>query len=366
MKINSHNLSLTFQQSILNKSYELKSKQKQILDLSSPSCMVGDNVFRNFIADARIPANALFERREISDSKMLQALKAVFLPNCPNSVQVVPVAGLSAMRSLLMMALEVDMFLVPVYSANSINPLLALHGIRSDVFIHLDYLFSQALNLKGTAVVLNDDIHFGTEAVSAEKLYQLIVKLTENGATVIFETGFSRLFYPHLYSTFHSEIAQLPNVVMLENTTELLGIGGLQFGYIATNHAVLANELRILTYHHGNSPNILSGILLQKLLVSDKGLLLLAEYTNICVSYIQENFKLIHNLNLLGTAGIEEFGTKTIHVRVKSSEEDLLKSGIYAPKLAGFSFESNPITATKVNLSADPLIFKSYFEKATI
>lgn len=334
---------------------------ENILDVYSAYNLQGHSFLQELIQKFPVTEIPAFWDHWLYDNKASEELHKFFYTESYRESHVFVAPSIQAMRYNLYSTLDADMYLVPLFGAAELNPIFAKLNLRSDVFVNLDYLFSNALNMDGTAVVLNDAVWLGKENLSADAWYELIEKLNHAGALVIIETGFYRLFSEFFQDKILNKIAALPNLFLLEDVSVLLGMPQLNIGLFSTNNIILASKYAEFSSLCGFRVNTLSLQFLLGVLRNEQGRNMLYNYQKQSADLVNDNLQFLRKINLLNDWEIHQ--PKGIYARVQKSSQELKSAGILAPPLSDLSVGKAGATASRVNLTVDKLIFQQFFSK---
>ena len=237
---------------------------------------------------------------------------------------------------LLAQSLDVDRFYLPAYYWGCYFKLLHIRGVARGEYESLARLSEMAPRLEGNAVLICDPGNPLGQKYDDEALFDLIRRLDEAGAAVIFDSPYRRIFYDRT-DTFYQRLIALRNVVIVESFSKSVGLSGQRIGFIHTAVPELYDELEKRTMYTNNGVNAFAQTLILHLLTTPEGRRAADDFREATARDIALNIAYLKAHGLLAEEFYRESMPVGIFAIVNRSEAELLRYRIGSVALDFFT-----------------------------
>ncbi|MBI9066316.1 MAG: pyridoxal phosphate-dependent aminotransferase [Salinivirgaceae bacterium] len=223
--------------------------------------------------------------------------------------------------------IEADEIILPKFFWGSYAQLLNLRQIKYSNYESYEILNNQASELNDKAVIICDPGNPKGDKYPDQKLIELIEKLDNSGATIIFDSPYRRLFYDRTDS-FYQKLLALKNVIIVESFSKSLGLSGQRIGFLHTTNKNFNEEALLRITYATNGVNSFSQVLIAKLLSTPEGQKSIAEFKSKTLVDIKKNIEFLKHNNLLATELYEDTDPVGIFTIINKAPEELFNHRI--------------------------------------
>ena len=200
---------------------------------------------------------------------------------------------------------------------------------------------------------------------SIDNLYLLnmIKKITDTGAIIIFDSPYYRLFNN---DNFFEEVLQAGknNIIICESFSKCYGLSGLRLGFICSLNNEFNEELNIRILYEFNGVSSASQFIVDKLISTEEGKISIKEFQEETVEHITKNINYLKHNGLLAE---EIYGDEIpigIFSIINKSESYLFENKIGAvglEKFCNFNKEHNK-KYSRICVSIRHKLFKEFIK----
>ncbi len=223
--------------------------------------------------------------------------------------------------------LAVSEIVLPKFFWGTYAQLCHLRRLPFSCYPDYDYLMSQAINLKGKAVIVCDPGNPLGEKYDDAKLLQVINQLNRCGVVVLFDSPYRRLFYDH-NDSFYQELMKLEHVIIIESFSKSLGLSGQRIGFLHSTSEAFNVEAQLRLTYATNGINSFAQVLVTHLLTSESGKKAVSQFKTITTTHIAKNIQFLSEKGFLATEYYRNTSPMGIFAIVNRSPKELFKHRI--------------------------------------
>lgn len=201
--------------------------------------------------------------------------------------------------------------------------------------------------------------------VDDHDLYYTIRKLSETGATIVFDCPYRKLFDFDDDMHIFDAISKLPNIIVCESFSKSLGVSGLRLGFIWCADKEFNKELAIRTLYQFNGVCTPSQLLVNELLTNCTSEV--RSFQRTTARNIVQNINYLTDRDLLAT---EVYGNDVPHgmfAIINITESELFKHKIGAVSLDKFTADKQKYSKySRICLSVPSEEFKQFFDNVRV
>jgi aspartate/methionine/tyrosine aminotransferase len=209
----------------------------------------------------------------------------------------VTVGGMHAL-SMIFSILDVKKFYAYKYFWGSYSKILTIEKRSLDYYDSYNELLKDSAKFKNTAVIICDPNNPTGEKFPDELLLEIVEKLNQHNAVVIWDSPYRRLFYENT-DTIYRNLLKYSNVIICESFSKSVGLSGQRVGFIHSINTGFNAELAIRLLYSVNGVNAFSQILIEQLLTSETGKQAVNNYRQKTIEDISKNISFLKKINLL-------------------------------------------------------------------
>ncbi len=298
--------------------------------------------------------------------KLKAAINDVYFHDRTNSENITISAGGMGGLDLVFQTLAIDKILLPEFYWGAYRNISIIRRLENQTYKNLASLNQHKGGFKDTAVIICDPNNPVGNKYDDHDILETIKTLDKQGAVVIFDSPYRRVFYDRDDDMF-SQLAQLGNVVVVESFSKSVGLSGQRLAFVHSLNADFNSELGIRILYANNGINGFAQELVYELLSSEAGRKAVDDFRLATVHDIELNIRFLHEKGILA----EEFYTDSdpmgIFVIVNRSEEELLDHYIGSVSLSFFTKDKKEEAAgfARICISVPHEKFTAYFAKLT-
>lgn len=260
-------------------------------------------------------------------AELRNAINQEYFNNQANSNQILITGGGISGLDICFQNLAVNEIILPRFFWGTYAQLSRLRKLPFSCYPDYDYLMNQAKNLKGKAVIICDPGNPLGEKYDDVKLLQVIDKLNSNGAVILFDSPYRRLFYDHTDS-FYQQIMKLEHVIIIESFSKSVGLSGQRIGFLYSNSDAFNTEAQLRLTYATNGVNSFAQVLVSHLLVTEAGKKAVTEFKKTTTAHIAKNIQFLVEKGLLADKYYRNTSPLGIFAVVNRSPEELFKHRI--------------------------------------
>lgn len=238
--------------------------------------------------------------------------------------------------------------------------------IRNKSFSFYDNLYTLDFNNlnSDTAIIICEPSNpTGLQDYDDKELLDIIKKINETGAIIIFDSPYRMLFDNSTY--IYDVLSSLDNVIICESFSKHIGLSGIRLGFIYCNNKEFNQELNIRVLYQFNGISTIPQLLVNELLTTEEGYRVIKNFRDETVKHIQLNIEYLKENNLLAE---EIYGDKLpigIFAIVNKTEEFLFQNKIGSVGLEKFTFHDKDYwnKYSRICVSVPHDTFKEFFNK---
>lgn len=205
--------------------------------------------------------------------------------------------------------------------------ILKIVGNEQGFYPSYEALAENPEEYRDSAVIICDPNNPVGDKYADERLIEIIEILGKHGVTVIWDGPYRRLFMDSS-DDIYTRLIKFPHVIVAESFSKSLGLSGQRLGFIHTTNEELKKELAIRLLYCGNGTNTFVQILVEKLIMTEKGKEVSKKYKETTVDAIYKNIEYLQKHKLLADEFYENSTPVGIFVIVKKTYEELLDKRI--------------------------------------
>lgn len=277
----------------------------------------------------------------------------------------VTAGGISGL-DIVFQTIDCDEILLPPLFWGTYTQILTLRGIKYQSYTSYNDLLQMSNSVRNKAIIICDPGNPLGEKTDDQELLDIIRFLDKNGAYVIFDCPYRRLFYD-CSDRFYQEIYQLENVVIVESFSKSLGLSGQRIGFIYNNQPEFTNEAALRLSFATNGINGFAQSLVSELLISDEGKKVVANFKSETVKHINLNIDFLKRNNLLASELYDKSKPIGIFAVVSKTSEDLFQNRIGSIGLDYFTLNNKAYYEkySRILVAINHDKFVSYFRNLT-
>lgn len=207
--------------------------------------------------------------------------------------------------------LDIDEIILPPLYWGTYTQLSNLRKINFSSYSSYESLSSISSTLTGKAVIICDPGNPLGDKYPDKKLIEVIKTLNFNGAVVLFDSPYRRLFYDRS-DNLYQELMQLNNVIIIESFSKSLGLSGQRLGFIHSNNKDFIDEATLRIMYATNGINSFAQVLVSKLLTTKEGNQAVTEFKKKTTTDITKNIEFLVGNGLLASELYK--GTKPVGI----------------------------------------------------
>jgi aspartate/methionine/tyrosine aminotransferase len=134
--------------------------------------------------------------------------------------------------------------------------------------------------------------------IENDYLLEMIKKITDTGAIIIFDSPYYKLFYN---DNFFERALQTggDNIILCESFSKCYGLSGIRLGFICSLHKEFNEELNIRMLYEFNGISTIPQLLINNLISTDEGKKIINNFQSETKKHIFENINYLKENNLL-------------------------------------------------------------------
>jgi len=291
-----------------------------------------------------------------------RAINAEYFNSRSDAENMVITDGGIAALDVCFQSLAVKQIILPAMYWGTYTRMLTIRKIPYDFYTDIFELENNLESLKQSAVVICDPGNPLGDKYHDTDLIRIIKKLNESGIIVILDCPYRRVFYDST-DTFYQEIGLLENVIIVESFSKSVGLSGLRIGFVHSSNSDFITEVYKRVLYATNGINAFSQLIIEKLLLNEKGKKAVTFFKKKTVHDISLNIDFLKDNNLLASELYNNREVKGIFVVVRKTEEELLNAKIGCVPLSYFT-EKNEDTYKKysrISVSVPHEMFVKFF-----
>jgi len=272
--------------------------------------------------------------------------------------------GSSMGLDLVFQTLDVDRVFLPEYHWGTYRKLLQIRRREPGYYASLEDLHNHPEHYAGTAVVLCDPNNPIGDLQPDRMIRETAERLGRADAAVIMDCPYRRVFFED-DDDFYRDLADLPNVIIVESFSKSLGLSGLRIGFVHASDADFGAEFSLRLALPTNGVDNFAQFAVEKLLAHPAGIEAARRFKTSTVADIGRNIAYLEAKGLL--AG--EFYTRSrcvgIFAVANRTADDLLAHRIGSISLAFFTATQKETAArfARINVSVPHHAFRTYFDE---
>jgi aspartate/methionine/tyrosine aminotransferase len=194
------------------------------------------------------------------------------------------------------------------------------------------------------------------------ELYDLMEKINNTGAIIIYDCPYRKLFYE---DDFFNRISHFENVIITESFSKWIGLSGLRLGFIFSNNKDFNAELNIRLLYEFNAVSSPSQMIIEKVISTPEGRLAHNVFRKTTVENITKNINYLKENNLLVTEIYGDSKPMGIFAVINKSEDFLFQNKIGAVGLDKFVYYDKDTWSSysRICVSVQHELFKSFISK---
>lgn len=260
---------------------------------------------------------------------------------------------------LIIQTLDVDVIYFPKFYWGSYSKMAT---IRSKSYKFYEDLSEINANENCCVFICDPNNPTGVK-LDDQKLYNDIIKLSNTGATIVFDSPYRKMFTFESDFKMFNALSRIDNVIICESFSKHLGVSGSRLGFIWCNNKEFNAELAKRTLYEFNGVCTPSQLLVNELLTTCKKEV--NEFRVVTRINIALNTQYLLENDLLATEIYKDYGGKPkgMFAIVKFTEYELFKHKIGAVGLDKFSYDKDKYSKfSRVCLSVPNNKFIKYFK----
>jgi aspartate/methionine/tyrosine aminotransferase len=275
--------------------------------------------------------------------------------------------GVNAL-DLIFKTIDTEQVWLPEFYWGAYVNIMKINHLKFGFYHDLDFLTQNAKSLKGSTVMICDPNNPTGLKLDDDELLQIIRLLDENGVTIVFDSPYRRLFYDWDKDDFYKKLLEFENLIISESFSKSIGLSGQRIGFVHCTNETFMNELAINLLFATNGINNFAQILVEKILITEKGRKAAQNFRNITVNHIKKNIEYLIDRQLLANEIYRDQTPWGIFVIVKMSYETLLSHKIGSVPLSFFTktTEINANNYARICVSVPHEKFISFFDRIII
>lgn len=254
-------------------------------------------------------------------------------PNIKDNISITP-GGMPAL-DLVIQILGCDNVFLPKFHWGSYNKMITLRKKSFSFYDNLGELSSDYIDEKTPIIICDPNNPTGIK-MDDNFLLEKIKFFNNLGVPVIFDSPYRKLFTDN--DLFFNELAKLENVIITESFSKWVGLPGSRIGFIYSNNKEFNDELNIRLLYEFNGVSSPSQILINSLLSTNVGQILIKNFKELTTLNIRQNIDFLYDNGLLVKEIYGDSKPEGIFAIINKSEDELLKNQIGAVGLDKFVF----------------------------
>ena len=194
------------------------------------------------------------------------------------------------------------------------------------------------------------------------ELLEMIAKINETGAIIIFDSPYRKLFYE---DDFFNKIACYENLIITESFSKWIGLSGLRLGFIFSTNKEFNSELNIRLLYEFNAVSSPSQMIIEKVISTPQGRIAHNVFRKITTDNIRKNIKYLKDNNLLVKEIYGDTSPMGIFAVINKSEDFLFQNKIGAVGLDKFVYYDKDTWSSysRICVSVEHELFKEFISK---
>lgn len=290
------------------------------------------------------------------------AIKNEYFPSHPNSqnnISITP-GGMPAL-DLVIQLLNVDNIYFPKFYWGSYSKMATIRQKSFSFYNNLNEFDLTKLNDSSCIFICDPSNPTGIK-LNDDELINLIEKINNTGAIIIYDSPYRKLFYD---DNFFDKMANYDNVIITESFSKWIGLSGLRLGFIHSNNEDFNNELNIRLLYEFNGVSSASQLIVEKVISTPEGKLAHNQFRKTTIENISKNIDYLYNNNLLVNEIYNNDKPMGIFAVINKSEDFLFQNKIGAVGLDKFVYynRDNWSSYSRICVSVEHNLFKSFISK---
>ncbi len=289
--------------------------------------------------------------------------EAYFLGQTQNDNLTISAGGMGGL-DLVFQTLQVKKILLPEYYWGAYAHISIIRHVPNETYPNLLAVREVADSLKDTAVIICDPNNPVGNKYDDKEVLETVKILNKNGAVVIFDSPYRRVFYERT-DTMFLELSKLENVVIVESFSKSVGLSGQRLAFIHSSNQDFNRELDIRILYANNGINGFAQELVYELLASPEGQKAVNSFREKTVHDIGLNIQFLRKKGLLAESFYTTSDPMGIFVIVNKSEKVLLENYIGSVSLSFFTRDKKEEASgfSRICVSVPHMKFVEFFDR---
>jgi len=296
--------------------------------------------------------------------KLKNAINETYFHGKTESGNITISAGGMGGLDLVFQTLAIDRILLPQFYWGAYRNISIIRQLGNETYENLAHLNDYKGGFKDTAVIICDPNNPVGNKYNDHEILETIKKLDREGAVVIFDSPYRRVFYDRSDPMF-AEIAVLENVVVVESFSKSVGLSGQRLAFIHSLNPEFNSELGIRILYANNGINGFAQELVYELLSTPAGKKAVDDFRLKTVHDIELNIQYLRDHGILAEEFYRDSTPMGIFVIVNRSEKELLDHYIGSVGLSFFTKDKKEEVAgfSRICVSVPHEKFIRFFRK---
>jgi len=243
--------------------------------------------------------------------------------------------GMNAL-SLTTNVLDVSRYFVSKFYWGAYTNIMEINKVPYAFYDNFEWLLDNLDQLRGTGVFICDPNNPVGNKFDDEQLLSLVKTLSDNGAVVIWDSPYRRLYYDE-NDTFYHRMIENKNLVITESFSKSVGLSGQRTGFVYCSDPAFRQEFNIQLLFNTNGINAFGQVLVEKLLTTPQGKKACQEFREKTVADITHNIEYLQRRGLLAQEFYQDSTPVGIFVIVNKNYEQLLEKHIGSVSMPYFT-----------------------------
>jgi aspartate/methionine/tyrosine aminotransferase len=281
-------------------------------------------------------------------------------PGFVNNIAITP-GGMPAL-DLVIQILNVETIYFPKFYWGSYSKMATIRQKKFSFYDALHELDLNHINDSSCVFICDPNNPTGMK-LEDDYLFEMIQKITQTGAIVIFDSPYRKLFY--MEDGFFDKIAGLENLIVTESFSKWVGLSGLRMGFIYTQNKDFNSELNIRLLYEFNAVSSPPQMIIERVISTPEGRKALDKFRKTTTDHIAANIQYLSENGLLVKEVYGNDSPMGIFAIINRSEDFLFQHKIGAVGLDKFVYHDKDLWSSyaRVCVSVNHDLFVEFMSR---